>query len=288
MFENRIGFMASLGFASMPAREVAGALKALGYASVEWTAAHFNPRTKSRAELDELVAITRDAGLACSEVVVQQDYVCLDEAARRDRIAYSIETIEACGACGVGIVNLFTGPAPWDPRAPKIGHDVSQGAAWDMIVDAFTGVVAALERCGVRGALEPVFGQFCNDYFTARALLDHIGSAALGVNFDPSHDVLKGTLDTGWLVRQWGVDRIGHVHLKDAAGIPEMGRFLFPLLGEGNVDWQGMFSALAGIGYEGYLSVEFESFGYYQKVLKGDPVEAARLSMAQVRALLPA
>jgi hypothetical protein len=27
-----------------------------------------------------------------------------------------------------------------------------------------------------------------------RLLIDH---------FDPSHDVLKGTFDTGWIVRQW-------------------------------------------------------------------------------------
>jgi hypothetical protein len=32
------------------------------------------------------------------------------------------------------------------------------------------------------------------------------------------------------------------------------------------------------IGYEGYLSVEFESWDYYRQVLGSDPVEAARLS----------
>jgi sugar phosphate isomerase/epimerase len=41
-------------------------------------------------------------------------------------------------------------------------------------------------------------------------------------------------------------DRIKHVHLKDSAGLP--GRdgetFIFPLLGEGQVDWVSFFAAM--------------------------------------------
>jgi len=286
MFEDKIGFMASLGFGQMAADEVVAQLKTLGYSTVEWTSAHFNPRTKSPAELKELVETTQDGGLAVSEVVVQQDYVCLDDAAREDRIAYSVEAIEACAETGVDVVNLFSGPAPWDPNAPRIPQDISQGAAWDMLIDAFGRVVAALDRSKVHGAVEGVWGHFCNDFFTTKPLIDHFASDFLGVNFDPSHDVLKGNTDTGWLVRQWGLDRIKHIHLKDAAGIQEADRFLFPFLGEGNVDWKGMFAALGEIGYKGYLSVEFESFKYHEQVLKGDTREAARRSIEDVRALL--
>lgn len=285
MFENKIGYMASLGFAGMPAPKVVATLKELGYCAVEWTSAHFNPRTKSPAQLKEVVEATCDAGLAVSEVVIQQDYVCLDPAIREDRIAYTIETIEACAEAGVDTVNLFTGPAPWDPNAPRIPDHVSQGAAWDLVLDAFARIVTVLEKTRVHGAVECVFGQVCNDYYTTRPLIDHFNSDYFGVNFDPSHDVLKGNFDTGWLVRQWG-GRIKHCHLKDAVGIPEMGKFLFPMLGEGRVDWKGMFTALDAIGYHGYLSVEFESFAYHDRVLRGDTREAARLSMAQVKALL--
>lgn len=70
------------------------------------------------------------------------------------------------------------------------------------------------------------------------------------------------------------------------AGIPELGRFVFPMLGEGRVDWRGMFSALEEIGYEGYCSVEFESFDYHANVLGGDTCEAARRSLADARALM--
>ena len=66
-----------------------------------------------------------------------------------------------------------------------------------------------------------------------------------------------------------------------------MGRFLFPLLGEGNVDWPAFFGALDDIGYEGFCSVEFESFAYYERILGGDSETAARLSMEQIRNLVP-
>ncbi len=284
--DQRIGFLASLGFSSQPAPEVAKTLRELGYNAVEWTMAHFHPRAHTAAQRKETVEATADAGLAISELVVQQDYVCLDEAVREDRIALSIEAVEACGEAGIPAVNLFTGPAPWDRDAPRIPDDISEGAAWDMAFEAFGRVVPVLERCKVYGAVEGVFGFLCNDYYTMRVLLDHFNSPWLGVNFDPSHDVLKGNFDTNWIVAQWGKNRIHHVHLKDAAGIPELGRFVFPMLGEGRVDWPGMFSALEEIGYEGYCSVEFESFDYHANVLGGDTREAARRALADARALM--
>jgi sugar phosphate isomerase/epimerase len=285
MFEDRIGFLASLGFERMPPERVVSALAGLGYKAVEWPRT-FNPRDHSIDRLKQIVNLTHDVGLAVSEVVIQQDYVCLSDTQRNDRIRMTCETIAACAEAGVRTVNLFTGPAPWDPAAPRIPRDLTQGAAWKLVLDAFELIVPALEKHRVCGAVEGVWGHLCNDYFTTRPLIDHFRSQYLGVNFDPSHDALKGNVDTGWLVRQWGKGAIKHVHLKDASGIPEQGKFLFPFPGEGRVDWKGMFTALAEIGYEGYLSVEFESFAYHDQVLKGDTIEAARRCMADVRALL--
>ncbi len=286
MLEDRIGFLASLGFSRMSAPEAAKTLKELGYNAVEWTLAHFNPRTMNHAALEEVVTATKDAGLSISELVIQQDYVCLAEPARRDRIALTLEGIQACGELGVSTVNLFTGPAFWDPEAPRIPRDISEGAAWDMVLDAFSEIVPALEQYGVNGAVEGVLLHLSNDYYTTRPLIDRFNSPRLGVNFDPSHDALKGNLDTGWLVRQWGKERIHHIHLKDAAGTQVEGLFLFPFLGEGCVDWRAMVQALEEIRYEGWLSIEFESFTYHDLVLKGDTIEAARRSIADAKALL--
>jgi sugar phosphate isomerase/epimerase len=106
------------------------------------------------------------------------------------------------------------------------------------------------------------------------------------VNYDPSHDVLVGIEDVSWVIGQWAArKRIKHVHLKDAAGTAEGERFLFPMLGEGRVDWRAFFVALHETGYEGDMGVEFESFHYYDTVLGGDLESAARISMEQIRLL---
>jgi sugar phosphate isomerase/epimerase len=97
--------------------------------------------------------------------------------------------------------------------------------------------------------------------------------------------VLVGN-DIPWVIRQLA-SRIRHVHLKDAVGRPGMfgETFVFPLLGEGVVPWAETFAAFDEIGYDGYFTVEFESWAYYRQVLGEDPVEAARVSLEILRRL---
>lgn len=282
----KVAFLASLGYANMEPAAVCRSLSGLGYDGVEWTLNHFNPRTKSSRELTDLVRTTKAHDLEISEVVLQQDFVTLDAAAHADRIELTLECITAAADTGITTVNLFTGPACWDTNAPVIGGDISEGAAWDLVLAAFEPLVRAAEKCRVHLAVEGVFRMLCHDYYTTKLLMDAFDSPWLGVNFDPSHDVLHGHFDVAWTVRQWSEqERLKHVHLKDAVGVPELGRFLFPMLGEGRVDWTSFFDALQDVGYTGFCSVEFESFAYHNTVLNGDTEAAARLSREQVRKL---
>lgn len=283
---NPVAFMASLGYAQIAPAAVCESLASLGYDGVEWPFQFFDPRRTGAEERRALVDEAERHGLAVSELVVQQDYVTNEPPLREDRILLTLECIDAAADMGVSTVNLFTGPAQWNPSSPKIGVDLAEGDAWTMVLDAFERILRRAEERQVHLAVEGVWGMLCRDYYTARLLIDHFDSPFLGVNFDPSHDVLAGNLDVGWILRQWaGKRRIKHIHLKDAVGTQEAGKFVFPLLGEGNVDWNAFSSALAESGYDGFVSVEFESFGYYRNVLGNDAEEAARLSMMQIRRL---
>jgi sugar phosphate isomerase/epimerase len=276
--------MASLGYAQQPYGDVIRSLKQIGYEGVEWTTAHFDPR-RPLNELVELVDATRAAGMEVSRIAAHEDLVSLDDGARRQRIERTVAAIEAAGACKVATVGTMTGPAPWDPSAPRVGKDISEAAAWDQVLEAYEAFGKAAEKANVVISSEGVFGMVAHDYYTHRYLIDRLNSPVQKVNLDPSHGVLYGNLDVAWVAKEWG-NRIAHVHLKDAVGDrPEPGKFLFPMLGEGRVDWQAFFGALDEIGYEGFCSVEYESFDYYGRVLKGDPEAAARISLEQVRAL---
>jgi len=284
----KLGFLASLSYAQMLPEDVVASLAGIGYQAVEWTAAHFDPRRTTAAQRRALVQVAANHGLDVSEVGAQQDLVCADEATRRDRIAQGLEAIEAASEAGIQTLNMFTGPASWKADALVVGKDISLGAAWDQVFDAFDQFVPAAERAGVRIAVEGVFGMVCHDLYSTLPLIERYRSPALGVNLDPSHDILAGNTDSDDIVRWWGVDRIHHIHLKDAVGIPHRGLFVFPLLGEGRVPWARFFAALDEIGYKGYCSVEFESFAYSQQILRGDGEAAARLSYEQVQVLLGA
>jgi sugar phosphate isomerase/epimerase len=279
------GFLAALDFGDRPAGEVAAALAGLGYQAVSWPFARIDPGTRTDDDRRRLLADTRAAGLAVSEWIVQLDFVHPDGDVRRSRVDLAASAIRAVAELDMGAqpipapVNLFTGPAPWDPGAPRLGRDLGEGEAWDMVRSAFDVLVPLAQDGGVLLAVEGVFGHLVHDYYTTLELLRHYDSPALGINLDPSHGVLVGN-DPPWVVRQLG-SRIRHFHLKDAVGRPGMfgETFIFPLLGEGVVPWAGLFAAIDDIGYEGYLTVEFESWDYYRQVLRSDPVEAARLSL---------
>jgi sugar phosphate isomerase/epimerase len=281
----RIGFLAGLDFATMPAARVADELATLGYVAVSWPLARFDPSITSAGDRRRLVTDTRAAGLAISEWVVQLDFVHPDTAVRAGRFARAADSVRAVADLDLGgppvpaPVNLFSGPAPWDPSAPRLGRDLTEGQAWDMVRAAFDVLVPLAEESGIDLAVEGVFGHLVHDYYTTLELLRHYDSPRLGINLDPSHGILVGN-DIPWVVRQWG-SRIRHIHLKDAVGRPGMfgETFIFPLLGEGQVPWADFFAALDDIDYRGHLSVEFESWDYYRQVLDSDPVAAARLSL---------
>jgi len=254
-----VAFLAEIGFAEMPAGEVAAAITGAGYDSVEWTMAH----------LDTFVEPA--CAIACQQDLVTDPVGGLERTRRA--IAVAAER-------GVPTVNVLTGPNLWEDGA-KARYDEK---AWADSLRALENACAYAEPLGVDVALEPCWGSLARDAVTFARVLEEVPCK---VNLDPSHFVMAAD-DIPAVVRQWG-DRIVHVHLKDAFGRPgiEGADFLFCLLGEGLVPWPEFFAALDDVGYMGPLSVEFEAYSYLDQVLGGDPIRAAALAMEQVQALVP-
>ena len=282
----QFGFMASLDFAKWPPEKTIAALAEIGYGAVEWTLAQFDPRKGPTKGLERLARLTRDGGLQVSELVVQQDLLITDARLRGERVRLVKDCLNAAADCGVRVLNIFSGPATWEAGALRIPEEMAEGSAWDLLVRTYEPLVELAEKHKVYFALEPAFKMLCHDYYSTQELFRRLDSEYLGINLDPSHLVLYGN-DLPCVIRQWAT-KIKHVHLKDVVGrVGNPGHdFMFPLLGEGLVPWDDFFGSLEQIGYQGYLSVEFESFGYYARILGSDPCEAARLSMLQIERLL--
>jgi sugar phosphate isomerase/epimerase len=283
-----IGFLAGLGYVEYQADKVVGTLFEQGYQAVSWPLYWFDPERKNDEDRKKLVKSTTDRGMVVSEWVVQIDYISRDFEVRRSRVNHTLDILRALACLEVRApVNLFTGPAPWDPTAPRLGKEISEGQAWNMLYSAFDQIIPEAEKLGLTLAIEPVFGHLVHEYYTLRELLHHYQSDHLCVNFDPSHGVLYGN-DTPWVISQLG-NKIVHVHIKDAVGKPgglPGETFEFPLIGEGQVPWNEMFKALDEINYRGCLTVEFEAFKYYESILRNNPEAASQLSMDNIRQIL--
>ena len=282
----RWGYLAGLDYEGWPVGKVATILADQGYASVEWSLAHFDPRRMSDQELDDVVAITRRAGIEVSEIVVQQDLLHADPDVVADRVKVTVDAARAASRNGVDVVNILTGPTRWEAEHVDVGVDMPEGQAWSIVLDAMQRILDGVAEYGAVAALEPCWGGLSCDLHSTGVILRRFAEhPGLAINFDPSHFVLARN-DLGWSIRELG-PYIRHVHIKDVAGVPgrDGKEFIFPLIGEGLVPWETFFSTLDEVGYRGFVSVEFEAYRYYQTILKSDPSRASALSMEQLVAL---
>jgi sugar phosphate isomerase/epimerase len=264
---------------SNDAEEILTVLHNCGYEGVEWIARLHFP---SPDRLKQLADLTRSRGMDIANVMCSSDLVVPDEVKRKENVEYTIENIKAANNASVEKVNLFSGPAEWDPNATKIGRDFPEREAWRNLVDSMNKIIDAAERNNVMITFEAAFGMLVHDYYTLREFLSYFSSKNLAVNMDPSHMVLCGN-DVAYAVQRLG-RRIKHVHAKDAVGRPPAlnETFMFPQLGEGVTNWKDFFDALKEVGYQGYLSVEFEAENYLANVWGGDWTKAALASKEQL------
>ena len=128
---------------------------------------------------------------------------------------------------------------------------------------------------GIKFALEVHPGEIAFDYYSTKRLLEKFRDRLeFGLNFDPSHLIWQGV--TPHLFLEDFIDRVYHVHMKDAA-VTLNGRsgllgshidfgdlrrgWNFRSLGHGDVDFESIIRVLNAYEYQGPLSVEWEDSG---------------------------
>jgi len=188
-----------------------------------------------------------------------------------------------CANAGIKLVNTCIGSAPDKTPGPEwfsaSRHNTQKG--WDALKGSFEILARTAEECDVHVVLEGVAGQLVHDYFTMREAFRQYDSDRLCLTMDPSHYEAYDN-DIPWAIRQWGKEKIRHVHLKDSFGMAINGR-ITPFMGEGTVDWKGFFEAMNDIGYDGWYSVEFESWRICDRI---SIEEAARISYQFTEAVI--
>jgi sugar phosphate isomerase/epimerase len=104
-----------------------------------------------------------------------------------------------------------------------------------------------------------------------RRMFEELGSANIGLNYDPSHMIWQ-QMDYLAPLRSF-TDRLFHVHAKDARidkhRLDQVGILAHPLEyhtpklpGLGDVDWGQFVSVLGDVGYDGPVCIEVEDRAY--------------------------
>jgi sugar phosphate isomerase/epimerase len=107
---------------------------------------------------------------------------------------------------------------------------------------------------GVRVGMEYEPGLLVERAEELDVLIREIGAENFGANLDLGHSRLAGESPVD-VTKRLG-SRIFHIHLEDIAGRKHY--HLIP--GEGDIDFQEIFRALAGIEYDGFVTVELYTF----------------------------
>ena len=131
---------------------------------------------------------------------------------------------------------------------------------FDWTVEVLRQVLPTAERLGIALAIEAgsPAGSLIYNLKTMQKLLDTAGLEGLRALFDCAHYHMRG--DSPVTAFNTLKDRIVHMHAKDAAGDPE--NIVFPPLGQGEVDFDGLLGAMARTGYDGYIAMEYEAFAW--------------------------
>jgi sugar phosphate isomerase/epimerase len=103
--------------------------------------------------------------------------------------------------------------------------------------------------------LQETHGDFA-DIELLRPVFEGVGHPKLGLLWDIEHVFRRYGTDASAFAA-WAAPYVRHVHVKDAKRQPD-GRFTLCMIGEGDVPVAADVALLRGIGYSGFLSLEWE------------------------------
>ncbi len=206
-------------------------------------------------------------------------------AGKDDETVYreALETAEVLAAMGCDYIVLSDVLFVVENRGGRAGRirreDSLSDAEWDQAaenVNAFAKFVH--EEYGMKCAAHPHVGGYLETDFEIDALLERTDSELVGLCFDMAH-IAYGGGDPVAVLDKWR-DRTWYLHIKECDGrvreevIGREGDYydgvssgVFPELGKGTVDWQGINRILHEMDFDGWGTVE-------QDILPGIGIDA--------------
>lgn len=222
-----------------PLTETLARLARWGYDGVELAS---EPRTTDVETTRRQLA---EHGIECAGTLALflggRDLLHEDSYIREAGLTYLLETITLTAELGGSFVTI---PGTVGKVTPSAAPEVE----WSWLVDALSVARDHAATAGVRLAIEPLNRfetHLINRADQALALAATVGGDT-GVCLDIFHMCIEEA-DWAAAIRETG-SLLANFHVAENNRMPP---------GQGSVDWERLLRELAGIGYDGWLSVEF-------------------------------
>lgn len=209
-----------------------------------------------RAAADHGIEIYGTLAAGAGRTIMDPNALALADPDSHEQAVADVErSIEAAADLGCATLIVTVG------QNDETLDDATQQAA---VVDALRAIAPTAETRGVTIVVEPLNtrvdhpGYFLPTTDAGVAVVDAVDSPHVKLLFDIYHQQITDGDVIRRLSRQ--IEHIGHIHVADNPGRHEPGT--------GELDYERIFTAIATLDYDGYVSGEFTP--------KGDPDETAR------------
>jgi L-ribulose-5-phosphate 3-epimerase len=242
--------------ATLPVADAMAQAKDLGFDAIELCIGSQGALTHeaTQAECEQVVAKANELGIEIASVASGESWGASpsdDDPAVRARIVdFTRKALQVTQWLGTdaylfvpGAVDVF-----FLEDSPVVPYDV----CYERAKEAVTQLVPTAEQLGVTLGIENVWNKFLLSPLEMRDFIDSFGSKAVGAYFDAGNVLLTGYPDH-W-IKILG-ERIVRVHVKDFKKSVGTAEGFVDML-EGDVDFEAVRTALAGVGYDGYVTAE--------------------------------
>jgi len=242
--------------ATLPVVDAMTQAKDLGFDAIELCVGSQGALTHetTQAECEQIVSRASSLGIEIASVASGESWGCSpsddDPAVRAKIIDFTKQALQVTKWLGTdaylfvpGAVDVF-----FLEDSPVVPYDVCCERAKEAVAQ----LVPTAEHLGVTVGIENVWNKFLLSPLEMRDFIDGFGSQAVGAYFDAGNVLLTGYPEH-W-IKILG-ERIVRVHVKDFKKSVGTAEGFVDLL-EGDVDFEAVKTALAAVGYDGYVTAE--------------------------------
>lgn len=226
-------------------------------------------------EIKEVKVHLKEKNMEVSSYSINNDFVHSQKTDREKQVRYIKDSVDIACELGAKYIRVFSGNE-------KEGIVFEEAKQW--IIDGFIAVVPYAEKTGITLVIEN-HGLFVGKSDQVKDLITTVNSPNFKSNTDVANFLLadEEPLDAVKNLK----DHIGFVHFKDfkqlpssKAGYRSLSGKIYEgtILGKGEVPLKEIVEFLHKIGYNGFLSIEYEG--------TGDPIDDTKKSIEFTRSII--